>query len=110
MITGTLTTVIVGIICITLGIINMKGNISSIHSYHRERVSEEDIRPFGRLVGLGTIIIGVGCILMGIATLLSTLLEAVFLLIIGSAIMIASIFVGIALSFYAMKKYNGGIF
>ena len=110
MITGTLTTVIVGIICITLGIINMKGNISSIHSYHRERVSEEDIRPFGRLVGLGTIIIGVGCILMGIATLLSTLLEAVFLLIIGSAIMIASIFVGIALSFYAMKQYNGGIF
>ena len=37
---------IVGIICIVLGVLNMRGNISSIHSYHRQRVKEEDIIPF----------------------------------------------------------------
>ena len=51
-------TAIVGIVCIVLGISNYKGNISSLHSYHRSRVSEEDRIPFGRMVGLGTIIIG----------------------------------------------------
>ena len=33
---------LVGIVCIVLGVSNMKGNISSLHSYHRNRVSEED--------------------------------------------------------------------
>jgi hypothetical protein len=53
-------TALVGIVCIVLGISNMKGNISSLHSYHRSRVSEEDRIPFGKKVGLGTIIIGAG--------------------------------------------------
>ena len=43
---------LVGVVCIVLGISNMKGNISSLHSYHRSRVSEEDRIPFGRMVGL----------------------------------------------------------
>ena len=54
---------LVGIVCIVLGVSNMKGNISSLHSYHRNRVSEEDRIPFGKKVGLGTIIIGVGIIM-----------------------------------------------
>ena len=49
---------LVGIVCIVLGVSNCKGNISSLHSYHRQRVSEEDRIPFGKKVGLGTIIIG----------------------------------------------------
>ena len=49
----------IGILISVLGIINMTGNISSLHSYHRHRVKEEDIKPFGRLVGTGTLIIGV---------------------------------------------------
>ena len=110
MIIGALTTSIVGIICITLGIINMKGNISSIHSYHRARVSEDDRIPFGRLVGLGTVIIGIGVILMGISTLLATILETEIISLIGASVLIISIILGCALSFYAMKKYNGGIF
>ena len=48
----------VGVICIILGISNRKGNISSLHSYHRHRVSEEDRIPFGKKVGLGTLVIG----------------------------------------------------
>ena len=32
------------------------------------------------------------------------------LVVIGTALLIACIVVGMAISFYAMKKYNGGIF
>lgn len=48
---------IVGVVCIVLGISNMRGNISSLHSYHRKRVSEEDRVPLGKKVGLGTILV-----------------------------------------------------
>ena len=42
-------TLLVGVICIVLGVSNMRGNISSIHSYHRQRVKEEDKIPFGKV-------------------------------------------------------------
>lgn len=45
-------TFIIGVVCIILGISNMRGNISSLHSYHRHRVSEEDRIPFGKKGGL----------------------------------------------------------
>ena len=47
-----------GVFVMLMGISNMKGHIGSIHWYHRKRVSEEDRPAFGRLVGLGTLIIG----------------------------------------------------
>ena len=100
----------VGTLIIALGISNMRGNISSIHSYHRQRVTEENIKPFGKLVGLGTLIIGVAVMLYGIAFLIFELTGYAPLVIIGSALLIASIIAGLAISFYAMKKYNGGIF
>ena len=65
---GAIVTAIVGIVCIVLGFSNRKGNINSLHSYHRERVSEEDRLPFGKAVGLGTIIIGVALIVNGALT------------------------------------------
>ena len=49
---------LVGIVCVALGVSNMRGNISSLHSYHTHRVSEEDRIPFGKLVGWGTILCG----------------------------------------------------
>ena len=52
-------TIGLGILIIIIGIVNMTGNISTLHSYHRHRVRPEDIKPFGRLVGLGTLLIGV---------------------------------------------------
>ena len=63
---GNIVTLLVGIVCIVLGISNIRGNISSLHSYHRYRVSEEDRIPFGKQVGLGTIIVGIGIIIFGI--------------------------------------------
>ena len=49
-------TTLLGIVCIVLGVLNMKGNISTVHWYHRKRVSEENRLPFGRLVGFGRLL------------------------------------------------------
>ena len=68
----------IGLIIIIRGILNMKGNISLLHYYHRKRVKKEDIIPFGKKVGIGNIIIGIT--------------------------------MGITIIFYAMFRYNKGIF
>ena len=107
---GYILSALIGVVCIVLGISNMNGNISSIHSYHRQRVSEENILPFGRLVGLGTIIVGAGIIFFSIMSTISELVATPILSIIGIAVMFIGIFVGLGVSIYAMKKYNGGIF
>ena len=107
---ATVLTLIIGIVLIVIGISNTRGNISSLHSYHRNRVAEEDKIPFGRLVGLGTIVIGIGIIIFSALTAIAIYTDVGYLSTIGTAIMIASIVAGTALSFYAMKKYNGGIF
>ena len=99
-----------GAIISVLGAVNMTGNISSLHSYHRHRVSEADIKPFGRLVGLGTIIIGVSVALFGTFILISEKLNSDTLVFIGTALLIAGIIAGLIISFYAMIKYNKGIF
>lgn len=97
--------IVLGILIIILGVSNMKGNIT-IHSYHRKRVSEENKMPFARKIGLGTIIIGVGITVFGAISFfeneISTLLSTIILII--------SIVIGMGLSFYAMIKYNKGIF
>ena len=103
-------TLAVGIICITLGASNMRGNIESLHSYHRQRVTEEDRLPFGRLVGAGTITVGVGIIIFSILSTITLYTENNAFIIVGTVLMITAIIVGLAISFYAMKKYNGGIF
>lgn len=107
---GYILSALIGVVCIVLGISNMNGNISSIHSYHRQRVSEENILPFGRLVGLGTIIVGAGIIFFSIMSVISELVATPILSIIGIAVMFIGIFVGLGVSIYAMKKYNGGVF
>lgn len=105
MMEGLIVTLGIGIFIIVLGAINMTGNISSLHSYHRHRVSEEDRKSFGKLVGLGTILCGIGTVILGI-----------FSFIIPQAMLVGGIIfgvffaVGIGISFYAMIKYNKGIF
>ena len=107
---GIATTTIVGVICILLGISNLRGNISSIHSYHRSRVSPDNVKPFGRMVGIGTIIIGGTVILFGGCMLIAELTTIAAFTLVGTAIMIIGMVIGMILSFYAMKKYNNGIF
>ena len=66
MIIEVITVFVVGIICIIIGIMTMHGNTSTLHSYHRKRVAEADILPFGREVGIGMLIVGGSIILSGI--------------------------------------------
>ena len=101
---------VIGVICILLGISNRKGNISLLHSYHRSRVSEEDKLPFGKMVGLGTIIMGGALVVFGGLSFASELMGDELFLLIGTGILIVGIIVGLAFNFYAMIKYNKGIF
>ena len=99
-----------GILIAVLGIINMTGNISSVHWYHRQRVSEKDRKPFGKLVGMGTLMVGLAMIVFGILFLIFEITQLEILVIIGTAELLAGIIAGTVISFYAMHKYNGGIF
>lgn len=102
--------ILAGVACIILGISNMRGNISTIHEYHRKRVKEEDKLSFGKGVGLGTVIIG-GCIVIfGILSMISLKTEVQMLLWIGSGIMAVGLATGIVITFATMIKYNKGIF
>ena len=107
---GNIVTLLVGIVCIILGISNMRGNISSLHSYHRNRVSEEDRIPFGKQVGLGTIIVGIGIIIFSILSSVALYIENNIFVLVGTAFLILGIIIGLVISFRAMIKYNKGIF
>ena len=108
--TGNIVTFLVGIVCIILGISNMRGNLSSLHSYHRHRVSEEDKIAFGKQVGLGTMLVGVGIIIFSVMSAVTIYTENNLFILFGSALLIVGIVVGLIISFKAMIKYNKGIF
>ena len=101
---------LVGVIGIVLGISNMRGNISTLHFYHRHRVSEEDRIPFGKQVGLGTMVIGVGIIIFSVLSTVTLYTENNIFILIGTAVLIVGIVAGLIISFKAMIKYNKGIF
>ena len=101
---------VIGILLVIIGISNTKGNISSLHSYHRKRVSEEDRIPFGKRVGLGTILCGGSIIACGIFNVISVYLNNPLFLVIGEGILLVGIIVGAIIMFRAMMKYNKGIF
>ena len=107
---GNIVTFLVGVICIVLGISNMRGNISSLHSYHRSRVSEEDRIPFGKQVGLGTIIVGIVIIIFSVLSSVTLYTENDIFILVGTAVLIIGIILGLVISFRAMIKYNKGIF
>ena len=107
---GNIVTFLVGVVCIVLVISNMRGNISSLHSYHRSRVSEEDRIPFGKQVGLGIIIVGIGIIVFSVLSSVTLYTENDIFILVGTAVLIIGIILGLVISFRAMIKYNKGIF
>ena len=107
---GSITTVAVGVLIAVLGIINMTGNISSLHWYHRQRVTEEDRLPFGRAVGLGTLICGLSCLWFGVALLLCKWIPWEPFVWLAAALLFVGLAVGLVLTFKAILKYNKGLF
>lgn len=93
---------ILGIFIAVIGMVNIKGNISTVHSYNRRKVKEEDIPKYGKAVGTGTVIIGISLIIAFFVTFWN---EAI-----AEIIMIPAFVVGLAFILYGQIKYNHGIF
>jgi len=102
--------IILGVILIYIGILNRRGNISSVHWYHRKRVSEEDRIPFGRMLGLGTILCGISAVVYGCLEFAALKTSVELFSVIGTVLVSIGVAVGLVLMFYAMIKYNNGIF
>ena len=107
---GFIVSFLVGGLCVALGISNILGNISSIHFYHRHRVSDENKSRFGKKIGLGSVIIGGAIMIFSALSIVTLYTKNNLFTIIGMIILVISIIVGIALNIYAMIKYNKGIF
>lgn len=95
--------IIFGICIIVLGILNYKGNISSIHWYNRTRIAKENSKKYGEAMGLGTIIIGVSLIITAILQMIFDI-ESLWL------ITLVGVIVGLVFLLYGQFKYNKGIF
>ena len=78
------------------------GNISTIHSYNRRKVREEDIPKYGKAVGTGTLIMGASFVVGFAVSFLSELLMVV--------IVLPAAVVGLGFILYGQFKYNHGIF
>ena len=86
---------VMGILLSALGIVNIMGNISTIHAWNRKRVKEADIPRYGRAIGAAFIV-----------SYLVTFWNAAVI----DYIMLPGLGIGLALILYAQLKYNHGIF
>ena len=103
-------TAVVGVVCIILGISNVRGNISTLHSYHTHRVREEDKRTLGRAVGIGTIICGASVIIFSILAMITIAKSIPLPLEIGYVVLGVGMAAGLFISLFAVIKYNKGLF
>lgn len=97
-----ITLLVLGIFISVLGIVNIRGNISTIHSYNRRKVKEEDVPKYGKAVGTGTLIIGISLVLAYAAAYLNEAAKPY--------IVITAVIVGLIFILYGQIKYNHGIF
>ncbi len=101
---------LVGALLIFFGILNCRGNLKPLHSYHYKRVQKADYLKFGRRVGLGNILIGVAVALYGASFYVYEKTQSDLCVLLGLLVLFAGLGVGMAISFAAMQKYNKGIF
>ncbi len=94
---------ILGLVFIFLGVVNFKGNISSIHWYHRRNIKKENVRIYGKLMGVGTIIIGLSMLVTGVIKIFYKNENIDYIIVVG-------LIIGIILMLYAQIRYNKGIF
>ncbi|MGN1002727.1 MAG: hypothetical protein ACI4PC_08135 [Oscillospiraceae bacterium] len=93
---------VLGLFISALGILNIRGNISSIHSYNRRKVREEDIPKYGRAVGTGTLVMGLSLVAAFFAAFRNETVMA--------CILLPGFAVGIGFILYGQFKYNKGLF
>ena len=85
-----------------VGDVNIKGNISTIHSYNRRKVKEEDVPKYGKAVGTGTLVIGVSLVLSYLVTFWNA--DVI------DYIVLPALVIGLSFILYGQIKYNHGIF
>lgn len=90
----------IGGIVIAIGLnIWKKEKINLLHSYHCDKVKEENKKSFCQITGIGTFIIGVGIALSGVLVIIT-----------GSLIsfipMCAALVTGLVMMVWAVIKYN----
>lgn len=81
-----------------LGINIYKGDVSSIHSYNRDRVI--NVKDFGKVMDFAVILVGSGICILSI----SQILDFNFLDIISKGV----ILLGVIIMLYAQLRYNSG--
>ena len=102
--------IVIGIVFLVISIMNFTGNIKMMHSYHIKNIKEEDVKPFGRLVGVGLLIVSVAIITLGVLMIPATLLEDEMYITISYFISIPLFVIGIGIALFAIKKYNKTFF
>ena len=101
---------IIGVVVILMGISHSKGNLSLLHSYHRNRVREEDKIPYGKMLALGFFIIGGALLITGGLGFFQASLPETLYSILHNVVLIGGLVCGCGIVFFAMFKYNKGIF
>ena len=109
-IVGASISILVGIVCLVIGIFNIKGNISMLHSYHINNITEENKLPFGRCIGVGMIIISLTLIIYGVLFIPAELTKETIYMTVGNIVLVIGLVIGIVICLYAVKKYNKNIF
>ena len=105
-----LTLFFLGVVLLVMGVLNYKGDLRSLHRYHRSRVAEADIPAFGKAVGLGSILCASGCLFFALFELLAMLTTCATLTLVGTCGLVVGMAIGIIVSLYAIIKYNKGLF
>lgn len=100
----------VGVLLIILGVICMKGNVSLVHWYHKYRVTDENQKKFAMLVGIGILIIGLSVIAYNAFFIIGKIMQHKIFSFASTLTLSLGIVIGLMICFYAMLKYNGGIF
>lgn len=98
-----ITFILLDVLLIPLGMIEMKGNISTIHWYNRRRVTEKNIPQYAKMMGTATAIIG-GSLVLTAGIVILTQNPAV------EVISLAGCIIGVIPMLYGQFKYNKGIF
>lgn len=93
---------VIGLFIAAIGIVNICGNISTVHSYNRRNVTEDDVPKYGKAVGTGTVIIGAALVLAFVLTLFDV--GAVEFVVIPAMVL------GLGFIIYGQIRYNKSIF
>lgn len=100
---GYVSLLLLGVIVLAVGIVNFRGNISTIHWYNRSKVNKDNAPKYGKSMGIGTIVIGGSIIFTAVLQMIFDAEAIFYLLIVG-------LIIGVAIMVHAQFKYNSGIF